>query len=132
MTAEEVVSGTFRNVSGLIVSIDIAGSTLVVKDLTTKKQVTIKVAADTQMRQLPDRMATMLAAVLNGNAGGFGGRSGAAGGQGQPAAARRAAVAAKPADNAPAMAAVGAGSTPNRCSAARPRFSSPSCRRAKR
>jgi hypothetical protein len=84
MTAEEVVSGTFRNVSGLIVSIDTAGSTLVVKDLTTKKQVTVKVAADTQMRQLPDRMATMLAAALNGNTGGFGGRGGAAGGQGQP------------------------------------------------
>ncbi len=86
MTAEEVVSGSFRNVSGLIVSIDTAGSTVAVKDLATKKQVTVRIAPDTQMRQLPDRMATMLAAVLNGNAGGRGGagggQAGAGGGQG--------------------------------------------------
>ena len=78
MTADEVVSGSFRNVSGLIVSIDTAGSSIVVKDLATKKQVTIHVAVDTQMRQLADRMATMLAAALNGNAAGPGGRSGQA------------------------------------------------------
>ena len=73
ITAEEAVSGSFRNVSGLIGSIDTAGSTLVVKDLTTKKLVTIHVAADTQMRRLPDRMATMLATVLSGNSAGTGG-----------------------------------------------------------
>ncbi len=82
MTAEEVVSGSFRNISGTITSIDAASSSLVVKDLTSKKQVTVHVAADTQMRQLPERMATMLAAVLNGNAGGAGSRGGAGGGQG--------------------------------------------------
>jgi hypothetical protein len=69
MTAEEVVSGSFRNISGTITSTDAASSTLVVKDLASKKQVSIHVAPDTQMRQLPDRMATILAAVLNGNAG---------------------------------------------------------------
>jgi hypothetical protein len=84
MTADEVVSGTFRNISGLISSIDATGSTLVVKDLTTKRQVTIHVAGDTQMRQLPERMATMLAAVLNGKTNGFAGRGGAGGGQGGP------------------------------------------------
>ena len=83
MTAEEIVSGSFRNVSGLIASIDSTGSTVAVKDLATKKQVTVRIAPDTQMRQLPDRMATMLAAVLNGNASGPAGRSGA-GGSGAP------------------------------------------------
>ncbi len=67
MTAVEIVSGSFRNISGTITSTDAASSVLVVKDLTSKKQVSIHVAPDTQMRQLPDRMATMLAAVLNGN-----------------------------------------------------------------
>lgn len=81
ITAEEVVSGSFRNVSGLIVAIDTAGSTVSVKDLATKKQVNIRIAPDTQMRQLPDRMATMLAAVLNGNTVSAGGRGGAGGGQ---------------------------------------------------
>ena len=80
ITAEEAVSGSFRNVSGLIGSIDTAGSTLSVKDLTTKKLVTIHVAADTQMRRLPDRMATILATVLSGNSAGAGRPQGAPGG----------------------------------------------------
>jgi hypothetical protein len=69
ITAEEVVSGSFRNISGTITSTDAASSTLVVKDLASKKQVSIHVAPDTQLRQLPERMATILAAVLNGNGG---------------------------------------------------------------
>ena len=73
--AEEVVSGTFRNISGIVTSLDPASSTLVVKDLVTKKQVTIHIPGDAQMRRLPDRMAQMLAARFkaaggsNGNAG---------------------------------------------------------------
>jgi len=66
IAAEEVVSGSFRNISGTITSLDAAGSTLVVKDLITKKQVTVHITADAQMRRLPDRMATMLAARLKG------------------------------------------------------------------
>jgi uncharacterized membrane protein YgcG len=67
IAAEEVVSGTFRNISGTIASIDTTGSTLLVKDLATKKQVTIHITADAQMRRLPDRMAQMLAARLKGS-----------------------------------------------------------------
>ena len=64
--AEEVVSGSFRNISGTIASLDAATSTLVVKDLATKKSVTIHITAEAQMRRLPDRMAQMLAARLKG------------------------------------------------------------------
>jgi hypothetical protein len=73
VTAEQVVSGTFRNVSGLIASTDGAAGTITLKDLTTKKNVTIHVAADTQMHRMPDTMAKMLAARLNGTmpSGGF-------------------------------------------------------------
>ena len=73
ITAEEVVSGSFRNISGTISSIDAANSTLTVKDLATKKQVTIKVAPDAQMRRLPERMAQMLAVRLKGGSAGPGG-----------------------------------------------------------
>jgi hypothetical protein len=77
--AEEVVSGTFRNISGTIVSADSAASTLAVKDLITKKQVTIHITPEAQMRRLPERMATMLAARLKGtSAGGGGARNGGA------------------------------------------------------
>jgi hypothetical protein len=70
VTAEEVVSGTFRNISGPITSLDTTASTLAVKDLATKKQITIHITADAQMRRLPDMMAQMLAARLKGTAGG--------------------------------------------------------------
>ena len=80
VTAQEVVSGTFRNLSGTINSIDASNSTLQMKDLATKKQVTIKVTADSQMRKLPENMARMLASILNGNGPNFGGRGGPGGG----------------------------------------------------
>ena len=74
LTADEVVSGSFRNISGTVTSIDASNSTLVVKDLTTKKQVTIHFGAETQMRRLPERMAQFIAMRLKGQApAGFGG-----------------------------------------------------------
>jgi hypothetical protein len=60
--AEEVVSGTFRNVSGTIASLDAAASTIVVKDLATKKLVTIHIDSEAQMRRLPEMAARMIAA----------------------------------------------------------------------
>jgi hypothetical protein len=78
--AEEVISGTFRNISGTVISTDASSSSLVVKDLVTKKQITIHITADVQMRRLPDMMARMLAARLKGGTGAAG--TGAAGGSG--------------------------------------------------
>jgi hypothetical protein len=72
IAAEEVVSGTFRNISGTISSLDTASSTLVVKDLATRKQVTIHIAADAQMRRLPEMMARIVAARLKGSSGSSG------------------------------------------------------------
>jgi hypothetical protein len=102
--AEEVISGTFRNISGEIASTDPASSTLVVKDLATKKQVAIHITADAQMRRLPDMMARLLAARLNGTGGG---RSGSA----QPAAAGGAG-AANPGSGSPGSGSRGQGGDP--------------------
>jgi hypothetical protein len=66
IAAAQVVSGSFRNVSGLVVAIDTASSTLTVKDLATKKNVTVHVRADSEMRRLPDVMANMIPARLKG------------------------------------------------------------------
>lgn len=66
LDAEEVISGTFRNISGTISSLDVAGSTLVVKDLATKKQVTIHITKESQIRRLPESMSQILAARLKG------------------------------------------------------------------
>src|SRR4051794_41009003 len=78
ITADEVVSGSFRNIAGTISSIDPATSTLVVKDLETKKQVTIHITPEAQMRRVPEHMAQMLATGLKGGAAGPG-RSGGPG-----------------------------------------------------
>jgi uncharacterized membrane protein YgcG len=67
IAAEEVISGSFRDISGTIASLDAASSTLVVKDLATKKPVTIHITEDAQMRRLPDNVAQMLAARLKGS-----------------------------------------------------------------
>ncbi len=66
--ATEVVSGSFRNISGTVLSIDAANSSLTVKDLITKKNVTVHVTPSAQMRRLPDTMARMIAARLKGTA----------------------------------------------------------------
>jgi hypothetical protein len=66
IAAEEVVSGTFRNISGAITSIDPAAGTFTLKDLATKKSLTIHVPKDAQMRRIPDMMARMLALRLSG------------------------------------------------------------------
>lgn len=86
ISAVEVVSGSFRNVSGLISAIDPSNSTVTVKDLLTKKPVTIKITPDAQMRRLPDRMAMMLGMMLKGNAGG---RRMGGGGQGDSGGGRQ-------------------------------------------
>lgn len=71
--ATEVVSGSFRNISGTVSSVDAANSSVTVKDLTTKKNVTVKVSPDTEMRRLPEMMARMIAARLKGTAPAGGG-----------------------------------------------------------
>jgi hypothetical protein len=86
--AEDVVSGTFRNVAGTISSIDASASTLIIKDLATKKQVTVHITSDAQLRRIPDRMAQMLAARLKGttSAGGNGQQRAGGTGAGAPPA----------------------------------------------
>jgi len=66
LTAEEVVSGTFRNIAGTISAIDTAAGTIVVQDLTAKKAVTVRIAADSQLRKLPPLVAQRIAARLKG------------------------------------------------------------------
>ena len=68
ITATEVVSGTFRNISGVVSSIDTDAGTFVMKDLITKKTVMVHVPKSAQMRKLPEMMAKMLAAALKSDA----------------------------------------------------------------
>ena len=83
--AEEIVSGSFRNISGTIATLDTSNSTFTVKDLLTKKQVTVHATPDAQMHALPEPMAHLLAARLKGTA--HAGAGGGAGPDGRPAGA---------------------------------------------
>lgn len=62
LTADAVVSGTFRNISATVLSVDPAANTVTVHDLATKKPVVIHINADSQLHKLPKRMAEYLAA----------------------------------------------------------------------
>jgi hypothetical protein len=79
LTAEEVISGTFRNIAGTINSIDAANNTITVKDLLAKKSVVIKFNSDSQLRKLSPQMAQRLAFFLKGGAQAAQGASPAAG-----------------------------------------------------
>jgi co-chaperonin GroES (HSP10) len=69
--AEVVVSGSFKNLAGLIASIDAANGTLTLKDLATKKTVTVTITANSNVRTLPPQAAAMFAArAKSGSAGG--------------------------------------------------------------
>jgi hypothetical protein len=99
MTADEIVSGGFRNLSGVISAVNTSGNTLSMTDLATKKPMTVTISADSQLKKLPPQMAAMLAARMKGTvsaapaggapAGGApgGGRGGRGGGGGDLSAA---------------------------------------------
>jgi len=66
LAADEVVSGTFRNIAGMINAIDATAGTITVTDLVAKKSITVKVTADTQIRKLAPAMAQRIAMRLKG------------------------------------------------------------------
>ena len=89
LTANAIVAGTFRNIAGIVISVDAPANKLVVNDLATKKPFTIDVNADSQLHKLSPMMAQGIAMRLRGGAAGAGAPGAAAGGapgSGPPAA----------------------------------------------
>lgn len=64
LTAEEVISGTFRNIAGTISGIDVSANSITVKDVLAKKTVKIKLTPESQMRRLPPQLAQRIAFFL--------------------------------------------------------------------
>jgi hypothetical protein len=95
LTAKEIVSGSFRNLSGIISSLDSPQSTITVHDLATKKNVAVKITSESQLRKLPAPMAQRIAQRLNASSGANGGGNGDQAGSGQTGPARPGAPAAK-------------------------------------
>ena len=70
LTADEIVSGAFRNIAGMVNSVDVAASTLNVHDLLSKKTVIVKITPDSQLHQLPAEMAQRIAMRVKRAGGG--------------------------------------------------------------
>ncbi len=86
--ADEIVSGTFRNLAGIITAIDASAQTISLTDLISKKPVVVKITPQTQLRKIPAQMAQMIAFRLKGaGAGAAAGSAGPGGASGQGGAA---------------------------------------------
>ena len=68
--ADEIVAGTFRNYSGLLTAVDAKAGTVTLKDLASKKAVTVAVTANSDVHRMPPQMAQRVAAELKGGAAG--------------------------------------------------------------
>jgi hypothetical protein len=89
--ADEIVSGTFRNISGVLISVDASAKTLSLTDLITKKPVVVNISAQSALRKMPATMAQFIAlrlkgAGVGGTSAGPAGATGASGATGGAAA----------------------------------------------
>ncbi len=77
LAAEEIVTGSFRSVAGIVNSVDASAGTINIQDLVSKKLVQIKVTPDSQLHQLPpefaQRIAMRLKTAMAGTTGGAAG-----------------------------------------------------------
>lgn len=97
LTADAVISGSFRNISGTVSSVDASTNTLIVADLISKKSAIVKVTPDTQLRKIPPEMAQRIAFFLRRSSGQGGlGSEEQAGGAGAHQAAGAQASGARP------------------------------------
>jgi co-chaperonin GroES (HSP10) len=109
--AEVVVTGSFRNIAGPILSVDPASNSITLNDLIAKKPVVVKVSDQTQLRKLPPEVAQRIAFRLKAAAGeaSQSGDSSAAPGSGPPNGNRAPGNGASASSNAPQGGPGGAG-----------------------
>jgi hypothetical protein len=66
LSAEAIVSGSFRNFAGTVAAVNGAAGEITVTDLETKAPVTVKISATSNLRRLPPMMAQAISQRLNG------------------------------------------------------------------
>ena len=66
LTADEIVSGAFRNIAGTVVTTDEGNSSVTVMDLLSRRPLTLKITADSQLHSLPPMVAQRIAMRLKG------------------------------------------------------------------
>ncbi len=77
LEAEEIVSGSFRNLAGPIQAVNAAASSITLTDTTTKKPVVVSITSDSELKKLDPAVAQRIAARLSGGGGGAAGGGGA-------------------------------------------------------
>lgn len=82
LTADEIVSGSFRTIAATVTSIDAAEGLMRVTNLDGKKPMVVKIKSDSVLRKLPPQMAQLLAARNRPPEDGAGVGRGGRGGQG--------------------------------------------------
>jgi hypothetical protein len=79
MTAEEIVAGTFKTLAGVILSINVQENQMQVRDVDTKKTLTVRINKDSSVKKLQPQVAQAIASRLHpsddpdANKGGRGG-----------------------------------------------------------
>jgi len=64
MQADEIVSGSFRNIAGTVNSVDASAGTVSVQDLLSKRTLLVKITSDSQLHKLPPEFAQRIAMRL--------------------------------------------------------------------
>ncbi|HVF87602.1 MAG TPA: hypothetical protein VM866_08420 [Pyrinomonadaceae bacterium] len=89
-TAEEIVSGSFRTMSGTVSAVNAQAGEIKLKDSQSQQELTVVISKDSMARRIPAEFAQMMA-MRGGGQGGGPGRMGGGGGeppQGQAGSAR--------------------------------------------
>lgn len=74
ITAQEIVSGSFKNLAGTVATVDAGTGVVTLKDNASKKMITVAVTENSEIRRLPEDQATRIAARFKGGAPGAGGQ----------------------------------------------------------
>jgi len=76
MTADEIVSGQFKMIAGLVTAVDLQENVIRINNVETKKPMTVKISADTTLKKLQPQLAQVIANRLHGVAPAEGGPGG--------------------------------------------------------
>jgi hypothetical protein len=66
MTAEEIVSGQFKMIAGLVLSVDPQENVVRINNIETKKPMTVKISTDSSLKKLQPPLAQAIANRLHG------------------------------------------------------------------
>jgi hypothetical protein len=80
MTADEIVSGQFKMIAGLVLAVDLQENLIRINNVETKKPMTVKISADSTLKKLQPQLAQVIANRLHGVAPAEGAPGGGPGG----------------------------------------------------